>query len=133
MKTSKIAAAAILVLLLATLVHAAAVEGLLAKYNRLGAGNFNAKAGEEMWNKPFKDPVQGARSCATCHQSDLRINGKQVNTGKTIEPMAPSVNSKRLTDAKFIEKWFNRNCKWTMGRECTPQEKGNFLMFIKGK
>ena len=50
--------------------------------------------------------------------------------GKVIDPMAPSVNSKRLTDAKKINKWLLRNCKWTFGRECTAQEKGNVLLWL---
>ena len=47
--------------------------------------------------------------------------------------MAPSVNPKRLTDRTKIEKWFVRNCKWTFGRECTPQEKGDLLSFISSR
>ena len=54
-------------------------------------------------------------------------------TGKAIEPLAPSANPKRLTDPEHIEKWFLRNCKWTLGRECTPQEKGDFLVMIRAK
>ena len=67
------------------------------------------------------------------HSADLTSTGKHVRTGKKIKPLAPSVNPKRLTDTKKIEKWFKRNCKWTLGRECTPQEKGNVLAFIKSK
>ncbi|MCW8907187.1 MAG: DUF1924 domain-containing protein, partial [Sedimenticola sp.] len=51
--------------------------------------------------------------------------------GKAIEPMAPTVNPKRLTEVKQIKKWFVRNCKWTLGRECTAQEKGDFLAYLK--
>ena len=54
-----------------------------------------------------------------------------VCTGKSIELMAPSVNPKRLTDSRLIEKWFKRNCKWTLGRECTPQEKGDLLVYLQ--
>ena len=54
-----------------------------------------------------------------------------TKTGKVIDPMAPSVNPKRFTDAKEIEKWFKRNCTWTVGRECTPQEKGDFLSYLR--
>ncbi len=137
MKSNLIAVAALLVLSCTCLpdsVHAEASDVLLARYQALGAGNFNAKNGEAMWNRSFKDPEHGQeRSCATCHHRDLRLRGRHVQTGKAIEPMALSVNSSRLTDPKFIEKWFLRNCKWTMGRECTPQEKGDFLMYIKGR
>jgi hypothetical protein len=47
--------------------------------------------------------------------------------------MAPSVNSERLTDPKFIEKWFRRNCIQTLGRECTPQEKGDVLTYLRAQ
>ncbi|TBR21868.1 MAG: DUF1924 domain-containing protein, partial [Candidatus Nitrosotenuis sp.] len=36
-------------------------------------------------------------------------------------------------DPKFVEKWFKRNCKETLERECTPQEKGDFLAYLSGK
>jgi hypothetical protein len=58
--------------------------------------------------------------------------GKHAKTGKAIEPMAPSVNPKRLSDEKQIRKWFSRNCKWTLGRECTAQEQGDVLLYLQG-
>ena len=45
--------------------------------------------------------------------------------------MAPSVNAARLSSRKQIEKWFKRNCKWTLGRECSAQEKGDLLAYLK--
>jgi hypothetical protein len=54
-----------------------------------------------------------------------------VKTGKRIEPMAVSVNPQRLGDMAKIEKWFRRNCKWTLGRACTAQEKGDLLSFLR--
>jgi hypothetical protein len=92
------------------------VDERLAEYQAQGAGGFSASP---------------ARSCTACHTADLRSAGKHAETGKRIEPMKPAVNPERLTDARQIEKWFLRNCKWTFGRECTPQEKGDFLMFIR--
>lgn len=44
--------------------------------------------------------------------------------------MAASVNPKRYTKMKKINKWFKRNCKWTLGRECTNQEKGDILKYL---
>lgn len=112
--------------------HATAVDDLLAQYQAGGGGAFNAETGRILWNRTFVDPKTGEeRSCAGCHGTDIRNGGKHAQTGKPIEPMAPSVSPKRLTDIKFIEKWFTRNCKWTLGRECTRTEKGNFLMFLK--
>lgn len=46
--------------------------------------------------------------------------------------MATSVNPQRLTDSAKIEKWFARNCKFTLGRECSAQEKGNMLVWLGG-
>ncbi len=112
--------------------QADAVSELEAKYQTQGAGSFSAAAGEVLWNKTFVDAKTGKeRNCATCHTTDLTKQGKHARTGKTIEPMAPSVNLKRFTKVKKIKKWFVRNCKWTLGRECTAQEKGDFLAFIK--
>jgi len=36
-------------------------------------------------------------------------------------------------DAAKTEKWFLRNCKWTMGRTCTAQEKGDFLAYFQSQ
>jgi hypothetical protein len=115
-------------------VNADTVDQLLTQYRTQGAGEFDATAGKTLWDKSYPDARGGEpRRCATCHTADLKQAGKHAQTGKRIEPMAPSVNAKRLTDSKFIEKWFLRNCKWTLGRECTPQEKGNVLVFLRSQ
>jgi hypothetical protein len=107
------------------------VAALLKQYEKQGASRFAAASAQAMWTKSFEQPKSGEkRQCSTCHSEDLRRPGKHATTGKRIEPLAPSVNPKRLTDAEHIEKWFLRNCKWTLDRECTPQEKGDFLMMI---
>ena len=90
----------------------------------------SAQRGEQLWNREFTVSAQ-PRSCATCHTSDPRLAGKHVRTGKPIKPMAPSVNPERLTDQRKMEKWFKRNCKWTLGRVCTAQEKGDLLNYLK--
>lgn len=130
----KISLHSMLMVLLCTSAAAGAdvVDERLAAYKAQGAGGFSAAAGQALWNKSFKDTKTGeSRNCATCHTADLRDAGKHAETGKVIEPMKPAVNPKRLTDVKQVEKWFLRNCKWTYGRECTPQEKGDFLLFIR--
>lgn len=116
----------------ASLAQAALVDQLLDGYRGSGAGPFSAESGAQMWTQ--KHTIEGdARSCATCHGEDLTRAGKHARTGKVIEPLAPSVNSKRLSDAAEVEKWFKRNCKWVLGRECSPQEKGDFLSFIRSR
>ena len=110
------------------------VADLLRQYESQGASRFAAATAESMWSKPFPDAKTGEqRKCSLCHSEDLKRTGKHAVTGKLIEPLAPSANPKRLTDAEHVEKWFSRNCKWTLGRECTPQEKGDFLVMIRAK
>ena len=95
---------------------------------------FSVAEGEGLWNRTFVDGGTGQeRSCALCHTSDPRQGGKHAKTGKPIEPMAPSVNPERLTDNRKIAKWFKRNCKWTLGRECTTQEQGDVLAFLRSR
>ena len=120
-----------------------AIPEMMAKYEAEGASNFSAEAGKEMWTKvmPFeyKGEMMKDRSCSVCHHAVPTNPGKHAKTGKEIAPMtlsAVSTNRKgeqvpRFSEAKKIKKWFKRNCKWTYGRECTAQEKGNFLAFFK--
>ncbi|MEJ2694026.1 MAG: DUF1924 domain-containing protein [Candidatus Thiodiazotropha sp.] len=119
-------------LTLPAVAYADAIETLLDQYRQEGAAQFSAVQGQTRWEmvRPAKADY-GKRSCNDCHGADLRQVGKHAKTGKRIEPMARSVNPERLTDMAKIEKWFRRNCKWTLGRVCTPQEKGDFLVFLR--
>ena len=129
MKMQKVSVITLLVampMLVSISAQADVISDRLAQYRAEGAGDFVANQGRGIW---FADH-QG-RSCTQCHGEILTVTGKHIKTGKLIEPMAPSINSERLTNAKTIEKWLLRNCKWTLGRECTPQEKGNILIWLK--
>ena len=106
-----------------------AVNNLLQDYVIQGANTADAVQGKQLWEKTFNN--NGERSCASCHTKDLTQNGKHIKTNKGIKPMSPAVNPERLTDSKKVNKWFKRNCKWTLGRECTAQEKTNFLVYIE--
>lgn len=106
------------------------VSTLQTSYQAAGAGAFSATAGKTAWSREVTASDGKARSCTGCHGSDLTQQGKHAQTQKAIAAMAPSVNPKRLTDRKKVEKWLLRNCKWTWGRECTPQEKGDFLAYL---
>jgi len=118
------------VIFASNLVHADVASEMLAKFQQQGT-QANAQAGESLWNKTFIDhKTAQQRSCTSCHGNNLSHPGEHAKTGKAIEPMAPSVNSQRLTERKKINKWFKRNCKWTIGRECTDQEKADLLSFL---
>ena len=118
-----------------TSLQANEVDNRLKAYEAQGASNFSSSRGEKMWHTDFPDPKNPGkqRNCGTCHTDNLKSKGKHARTGKVIDPLAPSVNSERFTDSKFIEKWFKRNCKWVLGRECSAQEKGDFLAYLRDK
>jgi hypothetical protein len=126
MKTSAILTALLLGAASAGL-QAAGINDIQNHYRAGNTGPFQSARGETLWNsQPYED-----RRCADCHGSDLSRNGMHQRTKKAIEPMAPSVNASRYTDLKKVEKWFMRNCKSTWGRECTAQEKGDLLEYLK--
>lgn len=110
--------------LLSSASHADASAQLQA-LQAAGAGPFSAAAGKALW---LQD--NNGRSCATCHGSDPAQPGKHQKTGKPIEPMALHANPERFTDAAKTEKWFLRNCRWTLGRECSAQEKGDVITWL---
>jgi len=114
--------------LVAPAVQAGDLDALLDEYRRQGAGEFSAEAGEALWNKDF-----GGESCTACHSGSPRDKGRHNRTGKVIEPMAPSVNPERLTALRQMKKWLLRNCKSTLGRECTAQEKGDVLTWLRDR
>lgn len=112
----------------------AVVDSMLKQYQAEGAGEFDASRGEQLWQQKRMQPkMEKMVNCASCHTDNLRQSGSHMRTGKVIEPLSPTANPKRLTDPAHIEKWFLRNCKWTLGRECTVQEKGDFLLYIQSK
>jgi hypothetical protein len=111
--------------------HAGAVDDLLARYAGSGVGPFDAERGAAFWQVSHPGPDGQMRRCGDCHGEDVTRPGRHVRTRKPIEPLAPSANPKRLTDTAEIEKWFRRNCDWTVGRECTAQEKGDLLAFLR--
>lgn len=115
----------------ASLAVTPAVTEIMSDLKTQGAQNPSAARGEAFWNQvhagqaPFTQ-----RSCNSCHTRNLASAGEHVRTGKSIKPLAPSVNEESLTEVSKINKWFKRNCKWTLGRECSAQEKADILAFI---
>ena len=57
------------------------------------------------------------------------VNGHVV-TLKTIHPMRAGADSDRFQDPHKVEKWFKRNCKDVLSRECTALEKGDVLTYL---
>jgi hypothetical protein len=78
----------------------------------------------------FFSVQHGELACTSCHGTDPRMSGRHAVTGKVIEPLAPSANPARLADAARTEKWFRRNCKDVLARECTVAEKADVVAWL---
>lgn len=99
-----------------------------AKAASPGFSGFSAERGKALY---YKETMQNGKkmSCATCHTADARQPGKTL-AFRSIEPLAPSITPTRFTDPKKVEKWFRRNCDDVFKRECSAQEKGDFITYL---
>lgn len=113
-------------------------EDLLAQYATTakaassGFTAFSAARGKALHTQAFATGKADTPACTSCHGDDPRGPGRS-RTGKAIEPMAVSLVPSRYTDPAKVEKWFKRNCNEVLGRECTPQEKGDWLAYMFGQ
>ena len=94
---------------------------------------FDAKRGEEIFTSKHMGKKGKEVSCETCHTTNLANSGENIFTGKTIEPLSPKANPKRLTDITEIEKWLKRNFNDVYNREGTAIEKGDVITYIINK
>lgn len=101
----------------------------LAVAGDAGFAGFSAERGKAFFLADHTGGKPDTPSCTTCHTKSAAGTG-QTRAGKAIEPMAVSTSPDRFTDIDKTEKWFARNCSSVLGRECTPQEKGDFIAFM---
>ena len=80
----------------------------------------------------FNQRHGGEWSCASCHGQPPTGDSKHASTGKKITALAPAFNAERLTDSAKADKWFKRNCKDVLSRECTAMEKADVLAYLIG-
>lgn len=99
---------------------------LLAGYASQSGQPANATKGETFFKASHGQEWQ----CTSCHGKSPMVSGRHASTDKVIEPLAPSVNLKRFTDTTKVEKWFRRNCKDVLARECTAAEKADVLAWL---
>ncbi|MFT4171883.1 MAG: DUF1924 domain-containing protein [Rhodocyclaceae bacterium] len=102
-----------------------ALEAQAKKENPAFAG-FSAERGKVFYNA--KHGKEWA--CASCHTADPTQTGKHASSGRAIKPIAPSANADRFTDPEKVERLYKRMCGEVLGRECTTQEKGDFLVYL---
>ena len=89
----------------------------------------DAEAGKAFFNR--KLTIHGKQiACASCHTSNPANTGKHIVTNKPIKPLAPAVNNERFSDIDKVEKNFEKHCLEIIGRDCTAQEKGNYIAYL---
>ncbi|MBX6370388.1 MAG: DUF1924 domain-containing protein [Rhodospirillales bacterium] len=98
-----------------------------------GFAGFSAARGEALYSGTHRGGNPATPSCTTCHTADPTATGKHQKTGRAIEPIAVSANPTRFTDPGEVEKHFARDCKNVLGRDCTAEEKGDFITFLSGR
>ncbi len=97
-----------------------------AQWNAQAGQPGNADRGAAFFNNRHG----GAWSCASCHGTPPTGPGRHANTGKPLKPLAPAFNPETFTDAARVEKWFRRNCKDVLSRECSAVEKADVLAYL---
>jgi hypothetical protein len=102
---------------------------VIAKNINPAATGLSSDDGKAFFNRELT--IKGKPvACASCHTTNPADNGKHVVTGKPIRPLAPSVNEKRFASIDKVEKNFTKHCNDIIGRDCTAQEKGNFIAYL---
>lgn len=102
---------------------------LAAKAANPAFSGFSAARGETLHTQSLGLGKPDTPACTSCHGKEPRLAGR-TPTGKAIEPVALSAAPGRYADPAKVEKWFKRNCNEVLGRECTAQEKGDWLSFV---
>jgi hypothetical protein len=117
-------------LALAALPHAQAADTTAARQLE----RFSADAGQPAQpdrGRMFFTTRHGSEwSCASCHGQPPTGAGKHASTGKAIDPLAPAFNPRAFTDTARVDKWFRRNCKDVLQRECSAGEKADMLAWL---
>ena len=102
---------------------------LLRKFEAQAGTRGSAARGRALFTGTHTGGKPDTPSCITCHTSNLKGPGR-TRAGKVIEPMALSANPNRLSDSAKVDKWFRRNCRSVLGRECTAAEKADVIAFL---
>ena len=88
-------------------------------------------AGDVARGQSFFNSTHGNEwKCASCHSALPTGKGEHTITHKVIEPLAPAFNAQRFSDLAKADKWFRRNCKDVLARECSAAEKADVLAWL---
>ena len=121
---------ALVLCLSAGLASADSAANLFDKY-KAEARAAGVAAGDAARGQSFFNSTHGNEwKCASCHGALPMGKGEHAITHKVIEPLAPAFNAQRFSDVSKVEKWFRRNCKDVLARECSAAEKADVLAWL---
>jgi len=92
--------------------------------------NASSVEGKVFFNRKFKLANGKEIACASCHTTNPANVGKNIVTGKSIQPLSPITNPKRFTDLEKVEDEFTKHCNDILGTDCLPSEKANFIAYL---
>jgi cytochrome c553 len=95
--------------------------------------DFSAQRGKQVFTSVHLGKRGKNISCSSCHSKNLRQRGKNIHTGKSISPLSPLANAKRLSKLKDVKKWLRRNFNDVYKRQGSAIEKGDVLYYINSK
>ncbi|MDZ4280493.1 MAG: DUF1924 domain-containing protein [Hydrogenophaga sp.] len=98
----------------------------LSRWSAQAGAPGSASKGQAFFNQRHG----GEWSCASCHGTPPIRQGEHASTAKPIAPLSPAFNAKAFTDAAKADKWFRRNCKDVLNRECSAAEKADVLAYL---
>jgi len=102
---------------------------VIAKNIDPASKGLSADDGKAFFNRELT--IRGKQiACHSCHTENPANPGKHIVTGKAIQPLAPAVNAKRFSNLDKVEKNFEKHCLDIIGRDCTAQEKANFIAYL---
>lgn len=91
----------------------------------------SAEAGRAFYTKEITvNGVKGKISCSACHTDNPANAGEDINTKKKIKSLAPAVEPKRFSNIEKVEKNFDKHCLDVIKRDCTAQEKGDYITYL---
>lgn len=122
-----LAAAIAFLAALAPPAHGATAASLEAAYAAQAGAPADPSRGQEFFNARHGREW----SCASCHGGMPTGTGRHAATGRAIAPLAPAVEARRFTDEARTEKWFRRNCRDVLGRECSAGEKADVVGWLR--
>jgi cytochrome c553 len=101
----------------------------IAKHIDPAYKGLSAEDGKAFFNREYT--IKGKQvACASCHTTNPANTGKNIVTKKPIKPLAPAANSYRFSDLDKVETNFEKHCLDILGKDCTAQEKANFIAYL---